>query len=132
MKSQRKLSAIVLGLGILASSLGVVGAAYASSITTYNTCQLLAWTPGHSFASGNAWAQGGRSGCINSAGVTVNLWEEKPWNFDRRLATGTQNGKNVKFTVYGTITSSDRGKRFYTETVSTTGATRESARATFN
>lgn len=109
----------------------VVATTTAASASVENTCQLLAWTPGHSFSTHNVWGQGGRSGCINSAIITVDVMKDVSFGFDKSYATGTQTGKDLKFTVYGKISDDDYGEVFYTLTTSSTGNSRESARITF-
>lgn len=122
-------------LSILLATLPLLGAgtlAAADSYSTRATCQLLAWTPGHDLAKGNAWAQGGRTGCTNTETVTVELRKNVNNAPDIAIASGKQRGTEVKFMVYGTISTSDRGKTFFTRTKSSTGAKRESARIIFN
>lgn len=119
---------LIAGTGISLSSAAI---ADTGEIEPY-VCQLNAWTPGHNFSTGNAWGQGGRSGCSNATGVTVLLREDKRSMPDRTLAEGYQRGTAIKFTVYGKITKSNKGGTFYTETRSSTGAQRQSARVIFN
>lgn len=128
MKNLRQMLGAITVCAIGAAGVGVaVSPALADNLNPDNSCQLTANTPTRT-GTVTVNGYGGRGNCANPATVTLRVREDVSGWFDNDLVTSQRTGVTNE---YWTVSESGvRGRVYFTETLSSTGASLQSARIT--